>query len=114
LPSGKAIDVKYYHGGLPATVRRQNTEVFKGMEGWPVMLTMTNPDGKPGDVGVIENGKLMLPIIAELKKVERKSSTLGASRRWGRRVIHQGRGRGELDGRETDRVERRQVPQHRD
>jgi len=43
-----------------------------------VMLSMKMPDGKTGDVGMIEKGKLMLPIIAEMKKVERKSPTLGA------------------------------------
>jgi len=41
-------------------------------------LSMKMPDGQTGEVGVIDNGKLIIGIVAEMKKIERKSPTLGA------------------------------------
>lgn len=83
LGDGK-FDVKWYHGGLPGDGWDGKTaEVLKGArKDGRVVLTSPakgNDEGnKSGEVGVIENGKLLLPIVAELKKTERKSPTLGA------------------------------------
>jgi hypothetical protein len=76
---GGKFEVKYYDGGLPgAGWDGKKPEVMKGERKDDKVLLFWTQNGKDSEVGLIENGKLMLPIIAELKKVERKSPTLGA------------------------------------
>jgi 3-keto-disaccharide hydrolase len=79
LGEGK-FDVKMYRGGLPGDGwDGKAPEVMKAeRKDGHVMLSAKGPDGKPGEVGLIEDGKLMMPIVVEMKKVERKSATLGA------------------------------------
>ncbi|HEY2783386.1 MAG TPA: DUF1080 domain-containing protein [Fimbriiglobus sp.] len=79
LGEGK-FDVKWYHGGLPGDGwDGKPAEILKGeLKNGKVILSMKMPDSKAGEVGTIENGKLVIGIIAEMKKTERKSSTLGA------------------------------------
>jgi len=79
LGDGK-FDVKWYIGGLPGDGwDGKPPELLKGVlkEG-KVILLSTSKGSEMGEVGVIDNRKLMLPIVAELKKTERKSPTLGA------------------------------------
>jgi hypothetical protein len=73
------FEVKMYHGGLPGAGwdgKKPDAMTAERKEG-KVMVSMTQ-GGKAGEVGLIENGKMAISLIAELKKVERKSPTLGA------------------------------------
>lgn len=87
------FEVKWYNGGLPgAGWDGKKPEVMTGeRKGDKVMLSGTQ-NGKTAEIGVIENGKLMLAIVAELKKVERKSPTLGAKPPEGAVVLFAGEG----------------------
>lgn len=77
---GGKFDVKYYRGGLPGDGwDGKPAEAMKAEQrDGRVVLSTTGPDGKPQDLGLIEDGKFQIAVIAELKKVERKSPTLGA------------------------------------
>jgi hypothetical protein len=79
LGEGK-FDVAFYHGGLPGDGwDGKPTEAMKAeRKDGKVVLSVKTSDGKWGEAGVIENGKLNLAVIAQLEKVERFPKTLGA------------------------------------
>jgi hypothetical protein len=78
LGNGK-FDVKWYHGGLPGdgwNGKPAETMTADRTDGRVVVRTPIR-DGKSDEMGLIESGRLALAIVADLKKVERKSPTLG-------------------------------------
>src|SRR5262249_55411172 len=79
LGDGK-FDVKWYHGGMPGDGWDGNDpeEMKDERKDGRVVLPAKSWGGEWGEVGGIEDGKLWMAVIASLKKVERKSATLGA------------------------------------
>ena len=76
---GGKFEVKWYEGGLPGAGwdgKKPKAMTAERKDGKVVLSATQN--GKSGEVGGIENGKLWMAVVAELKKVERKSPTLGA------------------------------------
>lgn len=71
---------KIYNGGLPGDGwDEKNSLAFKAAWKDDKVVFLGTNNGKPTDsAGIIENGTVKIPNMPELKKVERKSPTLGA------------------------------------
>ncbi len=78
---GGEFEFRFYHGGLPGAGwdgKTVDSRVVRTRAADGKTLLTTQMDGKWTDFAILDGDKLLMPIIAELKKTERKSATLGA------------------------------------
>lgn len=75
------FEFRFYHGGLPGAGwdgKNVESRVVRTRAAEGKTLLTTQMDGKWTDLAILDGDKLLMPIIAELKKTERKSPTIGA------------------------------------